>query len=529
MKKAEAGSARWAPMQSLRTATILFALGLLAGCAHVVMQAPAAAPADAAQATAQYFDSIRYSPTQVDAFLRTLPKGADLHNHLSGAIWAEDFLSWAAQDGDCVERATSQVVAPPCDAEKGRPPVADALRDESLYRQLIDAWSMRDFIASSGNSGHDHFFDTFGKFHRVSGAHRGDMLARALHQAAQDRVSYVELMDTLADGAIRTLVANTPWDGDFAHAHARMQPGMAQVLAHAKQQLDASAQRARERLHCDTAQADAGCAVQVRFLYQVLRGLPAPTVFAQMLTGFELATSDARVVGINLVMPEDGHVSMRDYRMQMAMLDYLHGNYPRVSIALHAGELSPTLVPPDGLRFHIRAAIEQGHAQRIGHGVDILHEDRPRQLISEMARQHVLVEICPTSNRSILGIGGAEHPFSTYLAAQVPLAIATDDEGVSRSNLTREFVIAATSWNLSYATLKTLVRNSLEYAFVSGASLWRTRGGFVAVPACTHDALGAATPEAACAKFLAGSEKARLQWQLEADLHAFEAGIAAGR
>jgi adenosine deaminase len=304
---------------------------------------------------------------------------------------------------------------------------------------------------------------------------------------------------------------------------------MQDVMTAAKGELDSSLQRMREELHCGSAQADPGCGVEVRFLYQVLRGFPAPRVFAQLLAGFELAAGDARVVGINMVMPEDGYLSMRDFRQQMAMLDYLHAQFPQVHISLHAGELSPTMVPPDGLRFHIRASIEQGHAQRIGHGVDVMHEDRAQDLLREMAQRHVLVEICPTSNRSILGIGGADHPLPTYLAAHVPLAIATDDEGVSRSDLTREFAIAATSWNLSYPTLKTMARNSLEYAFVAGTSLWSTRDAFVPVRACSQDVPGATQPASACAAFLAGSEKARLQWHLEAQLRDFETGIAAGR
>jgi hypothetical protein len=507
-----------------------FLLAALAGCAQVATQ-PVAPPAreDATQLTARHFDSIRESPPRLGAFLREMPKGADLHNHLSGAIWAEDFLEWAVQDGDCVDRATSKLVAPPCDAAQGRPAAAEALRDHKLYRQIVDAWSMRDFIATSGDSGHDHFFDSFDKFHLVSMAHRGDMLARAAHQAAQDNVLYLELMDTLADAPIRELVKNLSWDGDLARAHAQLQPGMATVLSKAKDELDSARRRMREDLHCDTAQADAGCEVQVRYLYQVLRGFPPALVFTQLLTGFELAGSDPRVVGLNMVMPEDGRISMRDYRLQMAMLDYLHGQFPDVAVSLHAGELSPTMVPPDGLRFHIRAAIEQGHARRIGHGVDVMHEDDPHGLLREMAARHVLVEICPTSNRSILGIAGADHPLPTYLAAHVPLAIATDDEGVSRSNLSREFAIAASSWDLSYATLKTMARNSLEYAFVAGSSLWVAPDKYEPAGACADEAPGAQTPGARCAKFLAGSEKARLQWKLEAQFRQFENAIAAGR
>ncbi|MBS0570727.1 MAG: adenosine deaminase, partial [Proteobacteria bacterium] len=249
-------------------------LAVLAGCSQVAMRPSAPAPVDPEQITARYFDSIRASPPRLGAFLRAMPKGADLHNHLSGAIWAEDYLAWAVQDGDCVQRATDKLVAPPCDAASGRRPAADALRDETLYRELVDAWSMRDFVATNGDSGHDHFFDAFDKFHHVAKMHRGDMLARAMHQAAQDNVLYLELMDTLADAPIRDVAANLAWDGDFAHAFAALRPGMPTVLAKAKDELDSSQQRMRAELHCDTAQADAGCQVQVRFLYQVLRGFP---------------------------------------------------------------------------------------------------------------------------------------------------------------------------------------------------------------------------------------------------------------
>ncbi|MGA9333472.1 MAG: adenosine deaminase, partial [Rudaea sp.] len=289
---------------------------------------------------------------------------------------------------------------------------------------------------------------------------------------------------------------------------------------------DRAQQRMRSDLHCATAQADAGCKVQVRYLYQVLRGLPAEEVFAQMLAGFELAEHDPRVVGLNMVMAEDGHVAMRDFSLHMAMLDYLHGIFPQVKISLHAGELSPAMVPPDGLRFHIRASIERGHAQRIGHGVDIMHENRPFELLREMAKKNILVEICLTSNNTILGISGVDHPLPVYLQAHVPVALATDDAGVSRSTLSREFVEAELEFHLSYGTLKTMVRDSLEHAFVQGADLWVAPEQFRAIAKCAQDRLGAKNPSQACVEFLAHSEKATLEWQLEAALNAFEAQIA---
>ena len=49
------------------------------------------------QKTASYFESIRKSPPQQMAFLLKMPKGADLHNHLSGGIYAERYIEWAAE------------------------------------------------------------------------------------------------------------------------------------------------------------------------------------------------------------------------------------------------------------------------------------------------------------------------------------------------------------------------------------------------------------------------------------------------
>ena len=151
------------------------------------------------------------------------------------------------------------------------------------------------------------------------------------------------------------------------------------------------AETGRKQLeHCGTPQAAPACQVEVRYLWTVLRDFPPEQVFAQTLLAFETvqASMDAKDdtwVGINLVRPEDDFVSMRDYTLQMKMVGYLHSVYPGVHISLHAGELAPGLVPPEGLRFHIRQAVELGDAERIGHGVDMMHEDRPRDLLTELA------------------------------------------------------------------------------------------------------------------------------------------------
>ncbi len=119
-----------------------------------------------------------------------------------------------------------------------------------------------------------------------------------------------------------------------------------------------------------------------------------------------------------------------------------------------------------------------GHAERIGHGVDVLYEDHPLQLLHEMAVKHIMVEVNLTSNDVILGITGSDHPLHAYIAAHVPFALSTDDEGVSRIDLTHEYVKAADDQDLTYAELKQSARASLEHSFLHGESLYVTPDDF---------------------------------------------------
>jgi adenosine deaminase len=217
---------------------------------------------------------------------------------------------------------------------------------------------------------------------------------------------------------------------------------------------------------------------------------------------------------------------MTDYALQMRMIAFLHPLYPRVHISLHAGEIAPGLVPYEGLCCHIRLAIEQAAAERIGHGVDIMYEDRPHELLKEMAAKHVMVEISLSSNDLILGVSGKEHPFPLYRQFGVPVSLNTDDEGVSRIDLTHEYVRAVQTYDLHYMDLKQMARTGLEHTFLAGDSVWEARDKFTAtVPACSRDAIGTEKPSASCAAFLKSSEKAQQQWALERRFREWEASL----
>jgi adenosine deaminase len=405
---------------------------------------------------------------------------------------------------------------------------------------------MRSFVPSAGTSGHDHFFSTFNRFGGLDKSHTGEWLDELATHAAAQNEQYLEIMETPVFSDVAKIVSQTDWPttpadpalnrtGDATGttrqdlSHLRdtlLTAGLRDEVAVDRKQLDDALETRNKIENCGQPSARTACSVKIRFLYQVLRGFPPQQVVAQTLLAFEVASQDPRVVGLNFVMPEDAYMAMSEYHRQMLMLDYLHSIYPTVHISLHAGELAPGLVPPDGLRFHIREAVDLGHAERIGHGVDIMYENEPQSLLKKMAARHIMVEINLTSNDVILGIEAPWHPLPTYRAAGVPIALSTDDEGVSRIDLTHEYALAAMEFNLSYLDLKNSARTSLEHSFLSGASLWQQPDVFTStVPPCAGQPLGAANPTPKCLSFLESSEKAAEQWQLEHRYEVFETSL----
>jgi adenosine deaminase len=494
-------------------------LALLGGPAGAATAATRTATLTPEARAAARFDAVVHDRAQLRLFLKAMPKGGDLHNHLSGAIYAEDFLAWAGEGGLCVTTDPLPAIVPgPCEGPGRAPAKGLSTRDQGLYNRTINALSVRNYHPGADGaaaSAHDQFFSTFGRFGAVTDDALPAMLAVAREYAAGDRVSYVET--SVNPSAMYDLVAAaraTPWDGDFAKALAALEPKIPAMTAKARQEFDAAELEADRRQGCHAMRPRTGaCAVVLGYQAFAVRVLPPNVVFAQLVAAFALAQADPRFVGVNIVAPEDDPTSRGDYGLHMRMLQFLHGRYPDVKLSLHAGELTLGLVPPRDLSFHIRQAVEVAGASRIGHGVDIAYEDGAEALLKRMARDKVAVEINLTSNDVILGVKGADHPLALYRKAGVPVVLSTDDEGVSRIDMTNEYLRAATEQGLGYADLKAMARDSLRYAFLPGASLWSS--GQVPVVAC-----GRAGP--ACEAFLANSPKAAAQWRLEREFEAFE-------
>lgn len=457
---------------------------------------------------------------------RNMPKGADLHTHLDGAVYAEKLIQAVHKNEFCYFKE-NYVVQP-----KKTCPHSIDLAKLNLYPKYYEAalehWSMLHFNSHvNKESGHDHFFNTFEKFFLLSTSHRMATMTDVLTRAAQNNVQYLEIMDTIDNNAAGALGHKIPFSNDFnvmlQHVKSKRFERIVKQSIHNAKELR---QNLDQSLHCyNPLFRSHACDVKYKFLYQVLREQEPSSIFAAMVMGFEMASRSDDVVGLNLVQPEDGKIAVRDYRLHMQMLRFLKTKYPDVKISLHAGELIPGIVADEMLKFHINEAIHVANASRIGHGVAIKYENNLENLLETMRDKGIMVEINLTSNDSILGVKGQAHPIHLYLHHNVPIAISTDDEGILRTNISREYQRAYQENHVDYCTLKQLSRNSLTYSFLPGVSLWDMKHPKSLNPVCNIDQILRKPPSKACMKLLRNSEKARVQWQLEKKFARYERKI----
>ena len=376
-------------------------------------------PADAAppvtctqnceQAASDNMDAALGDPVALAAFMTAMPKGGDLHNHLSGAVYAETALGWSRDDGWCIN-SSSYTATASCSASTQPTPAPGV----PFFDSIVEAWSMQNY---TGTNGHDHFFSVFGKFGTLVGDHRDDTLGDIVTRAAGENQLYIETMFNLAknvgnlpSGTITAANLEATYDAVLANA------SFPTALANDINTVNNAYASYRTALQCDSQFAPPGCDVEVRFIAQIARTGSNANIFGQLIGAFEMAKQTNKIVAANLSSPEDDTASLTNYELHMAMLDFLHTKYAGVSplhVTLHAGELVPQSLPSGHTNdntFHVHDAVITAHAERIGHGVDIASETDYQTLLQTMHDQNVLVEVCLSSNTQILGVSGAAHP-----------------------------------------------------------------------------------------------------------------------
>jgi adenosine deaminase CECR1 len=425
---------------------------LLAGTLLLAQIAVAAGPGD------RWFEEVKKSatPEQLYTFLYALPKGGDLHNHLTGAAlseWMWDAaLATEKQGYTYYTKVTIRNCVPYGSDEFGPEPYFLLFRNISAathakldecqraeYKRLqdLDERERQGWLDSlrldKGHEGRNEFFGAhWQRLNELYGNPywTADILYRNMEAFGKEGLAYLETENAIT-GFLK------PDGTEFSP--------------------DAVAAMFRARLASPEWRATR---VEVRFQNSILRF--APNAEESLKQYYEVNDQYRDLfVGINMVGREDddkGH----PLRF-LPTLRALRHRYPDIKLSIHAGEV-------DEPNSHVRDTLLLG-ADRIGHGLNLIND--PDTLLL-MRNGRYLVEINLISNLLLEYVKDySQHPFPEYLRTGIPVALSTDDRGMWDSNMTDEYFVAVREFNLSWSEIVRLGRNSLQYSFVDEATKQR--------------------------------------------------------
>jgi len=130
-----------------------------------------------------------------------------------------------------------------------------------------------------------------------------------------------------------------------------------------------------------------------------------------------------------------------------------------LGITIHAGEPSVPQSPQN-----IITSIEELGADRIGHGVQAIHDE---SVIEKLVSQGIVLELCPTSNVLTRAVDGANsHPLKRLMELGVKTTINSDDPGVMCIDLMTEYHIAHDLLGMSVAQLQQCNLWAAEASFI---------------------------------------------------------------
>ena len=411
----------------------------------------ALAIAQQASALEPWFESFKAkaTPQQLYTFLYAMPKGGDLHNHLTGAVrseWYWDAAIASAERGYIYYTKTRIANCLPYGAnEYGTRPYLmlflvisetqyKALNDcqKSEYKRLqdLDAREKSGFLESmrldESWEGRDEFFQAI--WTRINQLLQNpyliaEILLRNMEAFGKEGLAYLETQQDL-EGLEKP--DGSPYSTDE----------VADIF--------------RQALASPRARATG---VEVRFQNALLRFTPNAEQALRRL--YELTDKYRDLyVGVNMVGREDND---KGYPLRfLPVLRELRHKYPEINLSIHAGEV-------DEPNSHIRDTLLLG-AMRIGHGVNLITQ--PDAMLM-MRNGPYMVEINLISNLLLEYVSDySQHPFPEYLRTGIPVALSTDDRGMWDSNMTDEFYVAVKEFNLSWDEILLLGRNSLRYSFI---------------------------------------------------------------
>jgi adenosine deaminase len=170
-----------------------------------------------------------------------------------------------------------------------------------------------------------------------------------------------------------------------------------------------------------------------------------------------LGTRQEEISGVDLFSDEQLADALNSGQRAFPLIaSYQTLNGP-IHITMHAGELGDFRNVRDSAIFG---------AERVGHGAKLI--DDPLTMEYVRTRGEPAIEVNLVSNVR-LGVSPsfAEHPFLKFIRLGIKVAFSTDDEGIERTSINKEFTEMISNTDITYAEIKDAAFNSILVSFAT--------------------------------------------------------------
>lgn len=400
----------------------------------------------------QWFEEFKANASDEALYrlLYAMPKGGDLHNHLSGSNhsqWWQELASDPAKNGgyqyyvktslkhcdgyglDQFGRSSSLLLFVTIQASTYKALTncqqAEYSTVQTLTTEQREAW-LNGIWLDKPHEGRDEFFQAHWQRLNELGNNpyiAAEMLFKNMQSFADEGLLYLETQAN-ASNFLRNDGTSIP-----------MQE-VADIYRHRLAQQDAM---------------DTGLTVRLQQVF--LRF--SQNAEQALIRSYQFVDKNRDLyVGVNAAGREDND---KGYPLRfLTTLRKLRQTLPEVKLSFHAGEV-------DEPNFHVRDTLLLG-ADRIGHGFNLITDPSTMLL---MRHNKYLVEINLISNLKLNYVTSYDqHPFPEYLRTGIPVALSTDDRGMWDSNMTDEFFVAVKEFGLTWQEITQLSENSIQYGFL---------------------------------------------------------------
>jgi len=190
--------------------------------------------------------------------------------------------------------------------------------------------------------------------------------------------------------------------------------------------------------------------VKYGLIMTISRGEYSFVHFNSLISAFNSIGKPIEIIGLDLAGNENYPISKelsKSFRSSKDQYGFM--------LTVHAGET--------GSVDNIREAINDFHADRIGHGTAAGKCEKTMELLS---KKDICVEVCPISNRRTGAVKANEaHPVKRFIQNNVPFVICSDNPSIHKTTLTDDYYDFYKETN-ELKILDDMLSKQIKYSFI---------------------------------------------------------------